>query len=56
MDTFAIGLAVVASGLVIFLIGREIWCWYTKINRIIFLLESIDAKLENTSSNQNSDS
>jgi hypothetical protein len=45
MHTFVIGLALIASLLVIFLIGRQIVCWYWKINRIIELLESIDSKL-----------
>ncbi len=46
MDTFIIGVALIASTLVIFLVGREIMCWYWKVNRIIQLLESIDRKLK----------
>jgi hypothetical protein len=46
MDTFVIGLALIASTLVIFLVGREVMCWYWKVNRIIQLLESIDRKLK----------
>jgi hypothetical protein len=30
---------------VIFLVLREIFCWYWKINRMVELLESIDANL-----------
>ena len=45
MDSIVNWLALLASLLVIFLIGREVMCWYWKINRIIMLLESIDAKL-----------
>ena len=33
------------AGLVLFLIGREIACWYFKINKTISLLEQIE---ENT--------
>ena len=36
-------IAVVA--LVIFIIAREFWCWYWKINEIISVLKSIDKKL-----------
>jgi hypothetical protein len=46
MDSFVIGLALIASTLVIFLVGREVMCWYWKVNRIIQLLESIDRKLK----------
>ncbi len=46
MQTFVIGMALIASSLVIFLIGRQIVCWYWKINRIVSLLESIDSKLD----------
>jgi hypothetical protein len=45
MDSFVIGLALIASTLVVFLVGREVMCWYWKVNRIIQLLESIDSKL-----------
>jgi len=34
-------------GIIIFLLCRELMCWYWKINRIVLLLESIDAKLGN---------
>lgn len=35
----------VAILIVIFLVFREIVCWYWKINRVVELLESIDATL-----------
>ncbi len=43
----AIGGVIVAILIVpvIFLICREIVCWYWKINRIVGLLESIESKL-----------
>jgi hypothetical protein len=31
--------------IVIFLVFREVVCWYWKINRVVELLESIDATL-----------
>jgi len=31
--------------LLIFLIARELICWYWKLNKIVSLLESIDGKL-----------
>jgi hypothetical protein len=37
-----IGLAII---LVIFLIGREIVCWYWKINEALITLKAIDEKL-----------
>ncbi|MBO7329578.1 MAG: hypothetical protein J6W00_12505 [Lentisphaeria bacterium] len=32
---------------VIFLIARELWCWYWKINTIIEKLNEISEKLDN---------
>ena len=32
---------------VIFLVFREVVCWYWKINRMVELLDSIDATLRN---------
>lgn len=32
--------------LVVFLISRELVCWYWKINEIVRLLKSIDRKME----------
>lgn len=46
MYNFVIGLAIVASSLVIFFVGRDIICWYWKIDRIVSLLESINSKLD----------
>jgi len=37
-----VGLAIV---FVFFLLIREFWCWYFKINKVVQLLESIDASL-----------
>lgn len=39
--------------LVVFLVFREFFCWYWKINRLVTLLEKIEAKLpvDNGSSN-----
>jgi hypothetical protein len=38
----AVALAILV---VIFLVFREVVCWYWKINRMVALLESIDATL-----------
>jgi hypothetical protein len=32
--------------IVLFLILREFWCWYWKLNRMVELLESIDSSLK----------
>jgi len=40
--TFLIGFGVI---LIIFLIGREIVCWYWKINEALATLKAIDEKL-----------
>jgi hypothetical protein len=37
----------VAIAVVIFLVFREVVCWYWKINRVVQLLESIEANLRN---------
>ena len=40
---------IVISGvvlLIVFVVLRELWCWYWKLNRIVSLLESIDKKLD----------
>ena len=50
MQTFLIGLALIASTLAIFLVGREVACWYWKINRIVELLESIETRLKSMDS------
>ena len=36
----------IVVAIVVWLIVREIMCWYWKINRAISLLESIDRKLD----------
>jgi len=36
---------VLAIAFLFFLVIREFWCWYFKINRVVKLLESIDASL-----------
>jgi hypothetical protein len=38
-------LLIFAIALVFFLVIREFWCWYFKINRVVRLLESIEASL-----------
>ena len=38
-------LVTIFVGIIIFLLCRELMCWYWKLNRIVVLLESIDAKL-----------
>lgn len=39
--------------LVVFLLFREFFCWYWKINRIVALLEQIEAKLPSEANNSN---
>jgi hypothetical protein len=48
MNNPALGnmLIFLAIVLVLFLIGRELVCWYWKINRIVGLLESIELELK----------
>jgi hypothetical protein len=36
-------LGIIAVSFIIFLVCRELWCWYWKINRIVELLETIAA-------------
>jgi hypothetical protein len=36
----------IAIIVVVFLVLREVWCWYWKINRMVALLESIDESLK----------
>ena len=50
MQTFLIGLALIASTLAIFLVGREVACWYWKIIRIVELLEGMDVRLKSMDS------
>lgn len=44
-NVFSIVLMTLLISLVVFLIARELICWYWKINHIVSLLESIDSKL-----------
>jgi hypothetical protein len=44
-DAIAVFLVILFIGFIIFLILREIMCWYWKINQILTVLESIDSKL-----------
>jgi hypothetical protein len=46
MDSASAIIVAILIGIVIFLVLREFWCWYWKINRAIALLESIDASLK----------
>lgn len=44
----AIGLLIVIGVmLILFLLGREIVCWYFKINKIVEILEEIRDSLKN---------
>lgn len=43
MDSAVIVLVI---AIVVFLIFREVWCWYWKINEAIKLLQSIDESLK----------
>lgn len=36
-------IAVLAITVLFFILGRELLCWYWKINRVVELLESIEA-------------
>ena len=38
-------LIVIVVGFLVFLLLRELMCWYYKINRMLAVLESIDSKL-----------
>ena len=50
MQMFLIGLALIASTLAIFLVGRGVACWYWKINRVVSLLENIESRLKSMDS------
>ncbi len=54
MDTqFLMNFAVIAFiCLVIFLICREIVCWYFKMNEVVSLLKDIKASLQNNAPNK----
>lgn len=46
MSNFFVGLGITLLVLVVlFLIFREVICWYWKVNRMVELLESIDSRL-----------
>ena len=47
MGTISMAFLLIAFILIVFLIAREFWCWYWKINEIKDLLKSIDQKLGN---------
>ncbi len=47
MDIFLISLGLL---ILFFAIGRELICWYFKINKIVTLLEDISASLQKISS------
>lgn len=36
----------------VFLLLRELMCWYWKVNEVVTLLKSIDSKLSNDESNK----
>lgn len=36
----------IATSLLVFILLRELVCWYFKINRVVTLLESIDKSLK----------
>ncbi len=42
---FIWGLALFVISVILFLIFREVVCWYWKLNKITMLLESIDIRL-----------
>jgi hypothetical protein len=44
-EAIGVILVVIVIAIVVFLIAREIVCWYWKINRAITLLESINEQL-----------
>ena len=46
MDDIIIIIIFIAISIVVFLITREFWCWYWKINQKLRTLESIDRRLE----------
>lgn len=47
MDSFIGVMAAILITLFLFLIGREIVCWYFKINQITSILEEIRDALKN---------
>jgi len=52
MDGVVVGILVAFFvAFIVFLILRELMCWYWKVNRIVSLLEGIQASLYNLSRN-----
>ena len=47
METIGIAVLIIVIAIIVFLITREFWCWYWKINEMKELLKSIDQKLNN---------
>ena len=45
-ETVGVVLICLVVGLIVWLICRELICWYWKINKAIGLLESIDQRLK----------
>lgn len=43
MEYVSVGLLVI---LLVFLIAREFWCWYFKINKAVTVLTDISSKLD----------
>lgn len=56
MDGTGISIAslflILGISFVLFIILREVMCWYWKINEVVILLKGIDNKLSNTESNK----
>ena len=46
MGTLGMAIIIIAILIIVFLITREFWCWYWKINEMKELLKSIDQNLE----------
>jgi TM2 domain-containing membrane protein YozV len=54
IETIIFGFLIIfVLSFVIFLLIRELMCWYWKINEVIFLLKSINEKLTSKSSADN---
>lgn len=50
MEDIIVIIIFIAISIVVFLITREFWCWYWKINQKLRTLESIDRRLEDLQS------
>ena len=53
METIGIAIVIIVIMVIVFLITREFWCWYWKINEMKELLKSIDQKLNNNGKDGN---